>query len=120
MTRKESVILNEVLNRFVDALTNEVRYEVSQNWLDTGNLAFLNKPLELTEHEKQWIKQHPNLKVLEILLAPYSMTDENGSVRGVMGDILNIITLQTGLNFSPITVSHNIHAGTQLSPGGWI
>lgn len=41
------------------------------------------------------------------------MTDENGSVRGVMGDILNIITLQTGLNFSPITVSHNIHAGTQ-------
>lgn len=47
------------------------------------------------------------------------MTDENGSVRGVMGDILNIITLQTGLNFSPITVSHNIHAGTQLSPGGW-
>lgn len=43
------------------------------------------------------------------------MTDENGSVRGVMGDILNIITLQTGLNFSPITVSHNIHAGTQLS-----
>lgn len=27
------------------------------------------KPLELTEHEKQWIKQHPNLKVLE---NPYS------------------------------------------------
>lgn len=47
------------------------------------------------------------------------MTDETGSVRGVMGDILNIITLQTGLNFSPITVSHNIHAGTQLNPGGW-
>ncbi|HGU2189461.1 TPA: hypothetical protein ACM7F1_004820, partial [Escherichia coli] len=111
LTRKESVILNEVLNRFVDALTNEVRYEVSQNWLDTGNLAFLNKPLELTEHEKQWIKQHPNLKVLENPYSPpYSMTDENGSVRGVMGDILNIITLQTGLNFSPITVSHNIHA----------
>ncbi len=30
LTRKESVVLNEVLNRFVDALTNEVRYEVSQ------------------------------------------------------------------------------------------
>ncbi|EFB4672691.1 acid-sensing system histidine kinase EvgS [Escherichia coli] len=120
LTRKDSIVLNEVLNRFVDALTNEVRYEVSQNWLDTGNLAFLNKPLELTEHEKQWIKQHPDLKVLENPYSPpYSMTDETGSVRGVMGDILNIITLQTGLNFSPITVSHNIHAGTQLNPGGW-
>lgn len=40
LTRKDSIVLNEVLNRFVDALTNEVRYEVSQNWLDTGNLAF--------------------------------------------------------------------------------
>lgn len=120
LTRKESVTLHEVLNRFVDALTNEVRYEVSQNWLDTGNLAFLNKPLALTEHEKQWIKQHPNLKVLENPYSPpFSMTDENGSVRGVMGDILNIITLQTGLNFSPITISHDIHAGTQLATGGW-
>ncbi len=71
MTRKESVILNEVLNRFVDALTNEVRYEVSQNWLDTGNLAFLNKPLELTEHEKRRIKQHPKFKGAgKSLLAP--------------------------------------------------
>ncbi|STL87567.1 sensory histidine kinase [Escherichia coli] len=92
LTRKESVILNDVLNRFVDALTNEVRYEVSQNWLDTGNLAFLNKPLELTEHEKQWIKQHPNLKVLENPYSPpYSMTDENGSVRGVMGTFLILL-----------------------------
>ncbi|MFS8300546.1 histidine kinase, partial [Escherichia coli] len=41
LIRKDSIILNEVLNRFVDALTNDVRYEVSQNWLDTGNLAFL-------------------------------------------------------------------------------
>lgn len=120
MTRKEFVIFNEVLNRFVDALTNEVCYEVLQNWLDTGNLAFLNKLLELTEHEKQWIKQHFNLKVLEnFYLLFYFMTDENGLVWGVMGDIFNIITLQTGLNFFLITVLHNIYAGTQLSFGGW-
>lgn len=59
---------------------------------DTGNLAFLNKPLELTEHEKQWIKQHPDLKVLENPYSPpYSMTDENGSVRGVMGIFLILL-----------------------------
>lgn len=30
LTRKDSVVLNEVLNRFVDALTNEVRYSITK------------------------------------------------------------------------------------------
>lgn len=31
LTKKKSVILNKVLNKFVNALTNKVRYKVSQN-----------------------------------------------------------------------------------------
>ncbi len=38
---------------------------------------------------------------------------------GALWDILNIITLQTGLNFSPITVYTISMPEHESNPGGW-
>lgn len=120
LTRKNTAVLPGILNHFMAALTNEVRSEVAQNWLDSGNLAFLNKPLALTAHEKQWIHHHAALKMqVNPYYPPFSMTDENGAVRGVMGDLLNIIELQTGLKFVPVPARPDARPGAQLSGGDW-
>jgi len=103
-TRKEMTMLPDILNRFINSLTNEVRRDVIQNWLNAGNLGFINKPLTLTSQEKKWIKNHPAVNVLVTSFhPPFSMTDENGAPRGMMGDLLNIIELQTGMKFIPVS-----------------
>lgn len=102
-TRKEMTMLPDILNRFVDSLSNEIRRDVIQNRLNSGNLGFINQPLKLTSQEKKWIKNHPAVNVLvSSFHPPFSMTDENGDPRGMMGDLLNIIELQTGMKFVPV------------------
>ncbi|HFN0791340.1 transporter substrate-binding domain-containing protein (plasmid) [Klebsiella variicola] len=104
LTRKETPVMNNTLNHFIDSLTNEARRDVIQNWLNTGNLGFVNHPLTLTNQEQNWLNHHPEVKVLTTSFhPPLSMTDENGDPRGMMGDLLNIISLQTGIHFVPVT-----------------
>lgn len=117
-TRKETSVLSSILDRFVTSLTNEVRRDVMQNWLNVGNLGFVNQPLALTPQEKKWIKNHPTVKVLvNSFHPPFSMTDEQGTPRGIMGDLLNIIELQTGMKFVPVS-SPNSPSGMELNPDG--
>lgn len=104
ITRKEMPLLPDILNRFIHSITNEARKDIIQNWLNTDNLGFINQPLALTVQEKKWIKKHPTVNVLVTSFhPPFSMTDENGAPRGIMGDLLNIIALQTGMKFVPVS-----------------
>lgn len=119
VTRKGMSILPDILDRFIRSLTNEVRKDVVQNWLNSGNLGYINQPLELTSREKYWIKNHPFVKVLvPSFHPPFTMKDEQGVARGMLGDMLNIIELQTGMKFvsvSPTTPFEDMH----LLEGKW-
>lgn len=119
-TRKEMPVLPEILNRFVQSLTNEVRRDVAQNWLNVGNLDFINQPLALTKQERKWIKKHPTVNVLVTSFhPPFLITDKEGTPRGMMGDLLNIIELQTGMKFVPVS-SPVTSSGESLHPeGNW-
>ncbi|WP_082804049.1 transporter substrate-binding domain-containing protein [Erwinia sp. ErVv1] len=108
LTRTNQPQLHEVLNRFISAISNEQHDQLAQYWLERGNLSFLNNPLSLTAREKSWIKAHPRLRVLiNRYYPPLSMVDQNNTLRGVSADLLNIISLQTGLQFEPVAVNSN-------------
>lgn len=71
-------------------------------------MSHLNKSLNLTEQEKTWINQHPVIKVVLYgadNTAPVAFVDSDGILRGVAADVLNIISIKTGLKFTFQTVS---------------
>lgn len=117
LTREDMPMLPDILNHFIGSLTNEARRDVIQNWLNAGNLGFANHPLKLTAQEQKWIDHHPRVKILASPFhPPFSMTDENGAPRGMMGDLLNIISLQTGIHF--VSISASGPQGDALHPEG--
>lgn len=49
-------------------------------------------------------KKHPTVNVLVTSFhPPFLITDKEGTPRGMMGDLLNIIELQTGMKFVPVS-----------------
>lgn len=119
-TRKEMPLLNTILNRFVSNLTNDVRRDIISNWLSTGNLGFLEQPLNFTQQEKKWLKKHQSVKILiPSFHPPFSMADQQGGPRGIMGDLLNIIELQTGIKFESIPSKSLPSAENIQQNGGW-
>ena len=53
--------------------------QVMQNWLNRGNLAYLNAPIPFTAQEKAWLKKK---HVIRILInpdyPPYTLVDRSG------------------------------------------
>ena len=54
--------------------------------------------LDLNEKEKQWIKDHPVVTYSEVNWKPLSIID-NGQMKGIMGDYLEFVSNQTGIDF---------------------
>lgn len=50
---------------------------------------------------------------------PYTLVDRSGELRGILGDLLNIIHLQTGLDFEPILASSKSEQTKQISGEQW-
>lgn len=109
-----------ILDTFISSLTEQTHKQIAQSWVDTGNISFLNKAMKLTPREERWIAKHPVLRVLiNPYYAPLSMVDEHQEIRGLLGDILNLIQLQTGLVFQPVIANSNTDMVDIMRKGGW-
>jgi signal transduction histidine kinase len=54
----------------------------------------------LTDAEKRWIAQHPEIRVgHDITYAPYAFRDARGNIVGIDPDVLGLIAQRTGLRF---------------------
>lgn len=112
--------LIEIINTFISTLGTSIDTQVSQAWIDSGNLTFLNKPLVLTPKEKRWIEKNATLRTLiNPYYAPFTLLDENREIRGLVGDILNLVQLQTGLHFNPVIAKSNSDIGDIMRKGDW-
>jgi two-component system sensor histidine kinase EvgS len=59
-----------------------------------------NQPLQFSVAEQRWLKQHPRLRVaINENLMPISFFDNEGRFRGIGADVLEKISLRTGLKF---------------------
>ncbi|MGU3414167.1 response regulator [Enterobacteriaceae bacterium C34A] len=112
--------LRDIMNNILAAIDENVHIQVAQSMLDKGNLSFLNEALNLNPQEKQWLAKNQTLRVIvNPWFAPYTMVDSNQETRGVVGDILNLISLQTGIKYETVTVKSNEEMVGEMKKGGW-
>lgn len=120
VVNEDQPVLRNILDGFITSISNEIHMQVMQNWLNRGNLAYLNAPIPFTAQEKAWLKKK---HVIRILInpdyPPYTLVDRSGELRGILGDLLNIIHLQTGLDFEPILASSKSEQTKQISGEQW-
>lgn len=120
VTSPHQPLLRNILERFITSISNETHMRVMQNWLNRGNLAYLNKPIPFSDDEKSWLKKHPEIRVLiNPNYPPFTLVDHDGELRGIMADLLNIIQLQTGLEFKPVIVNSNGEMAQKMAQGNW-
>lgn len=112
--------LISIIDTFISSLTEPLHNQVAQSWIELGNLSFLTEELHLTPKEQRWLERHPRLRVLiNPYYAPFSMVDDNQEIRGLIGDILNLVQLQTGLTFDPIIANSNSEMVGIMRKGNW-
>lgn len=112
--------LLNIVDSTISAIDENQHGQIAQSMIDKGNLSFLLEPLNLTPREKQWLKNHNTLRVIiNPWFAPYTMADSNQEVRGVVGDILNLISLQTGIQYETVVVKSNEDMIAEMKKGNW-
>jgi Signal transduction histidine kinase len=112
--------LRDIVNSALSVIDQNVHTQIAQSMLDKGNLSFLIEPLKISAQEKQWLAKNQTLKVIiNPWFAPYTMVDSNQETRGVVGDILNLISLQTGIRYETVTVRSNDEMIGEMKKGGW-
>lgn len=113
-------LLRNILDGFITSISNEIHMQVMQNWLNRGNLAYLNAPIPFSHQEKEWLKNKHTIRILiNPDYPPYTLVDSSGELRGILGDLLNIIHLQTGLNFEPVLATSRSEQTKLISGGQW-
>lgn len=118
-SEKQKRLLN-IVNRTISAIDENQHGQIAQSMIDKGNLSFLLEPLNLTPREKQWLKKNKTLRVIiNPWFAPYTMADNNQEVRGIVGDILNLISLQTGMQYETVVVNSHEDMLSEMKKGNW-
>ncbi|MDF9620630.1 transporter substrate-binding domain-containing protein [Pseudomonas entomophila] len=96
---------NPRLLRLVDAALDRVadseRLNILRRWTSGSTSLLLDRRLDaLTTEERGWIASHPSIRVMiNTTLAPLSFTDSQQHPRGIALDLLERISLRTGLKF---------------------
>jgi two-component system sensor histidine kinase EvgS len=120
VTSRDKPLLRNILERFITSIGDELHMQIMQHWLNRGNLSYLNTPLAFSSAEKQWLKRHRKIRVLfNPYYPPFTLADHDGELRGIMGDLLNIIALQTGLEFEPVLANSNREMIGKMTRGEW-
>lgn len=97
------------LKNIIDNVLGNINYgihsQLSYSSIDRSDLSFLIDPLELTASEKEWLKKNKKVRILvNPWTIPFTLVDDKQNLRGISGDILNLISVQTGLTFEPVIV----------------
>lgn len=120
MVNENQPLLRNILDGFITSISNEIHMQVMQNWLNRGNLAYLNAPIPFSHQEKEWLKNKHTIRILiNPDYPPYTLVDSSGELRGILGDLLNIIHLQTGLDFEPVLATSRSEQTKLISGGQW-
>ncbi|WP_144375281.1 transporter substrate-binding domain-containing protein [Thiolapillus brandeum] len=92
-----------LLNRIDQGLSRisaDERAQISARWIGVGWSGMASSIPELTEEEKDWLKQHPVIPVGgESDWPPFDFTDDTGTHQGVAAEYLHKIEKMLGVRF---------------------
>lgn len=98
--RQSEAQLLELVNAILERVPQATRGEISRRWSAGYDNLLTDRKLQLSQREAQWLRNHPEMRVsVSENAAPLSFLDNNGRLRGITADLLELIRLRTGLRF---------------------
>ncbi|QGW77408.1 transporter substrate-binding domain-containing protein [Pseudomonas alkylphenolica] len=90
-----------LVNQALDRIGDNDRLNILRRWTSGSTRVLLNRSsLSLSAAERSWIEQHPRVRVaINKYFAPMSFYDDRHQFRGITADVLDQISLRTGLKF---------------------
>ncbi|MFJ2281049.1 transporter substrate-binding domain-containing protein [Pseudomonas sp. NPDC087803] len=89
-----------IINSALQAIPAGERDSIAKRWSAGSDILLTDQKLQLTDHEEQWLKQHPVLRVVvNEAFAPMTFFDSDGNLRGITADLLELLRLRTGMRF---------------------
>lgn len=97
--------LQRLINVAIQTIGDDQLRNLAKRWV--GNSFIPNgEPIDLTAEQMRWIQRHPVVRlVINDDLAPGAYFDSGGIFSGGVADILEVITLSTGLHFAVVSRS---------------
>lgn len=95
--------LQRLVNAAIKAIGEDQLRNLAKRWV--GNSFIPSEaPIGLSAEQKRWIERHPVARlVINDDLAPGAYFDSSGIFTGAIADILEVITLSTGLHFEVVS-----------------
>ena len=103
-TLKDQVILRDILQKGLDAVSPEEKQVIKQRWLP---IKFSGKDdaedLGLSNLEKEWLSGHPKIELgIDPSWPPFEFIDSKGKYSGVASGIVELIKKRLKIEMSPI------------------
>lgn len=100
--------LLSLFNKALDAIPESKKQALQRFWQpDMVDITRSMHALNFTPEEQRWIATHPTVSVVlysQDKAAPVTIIDRAGTLRGIAGDLLSVVSLKTGLRFQFTTV----------------
>jgi two-component system sensor histidine kinase EvgS len=98
---RDNPVLLRLVNQALDRIGDNDRLNILRRWTSGSSRVLLNRSsLSLSAAERTWIEEHPRLRVvINKYFAPMSFYDDHQQFRGITADVLDQISLRTGLKF---------------------
>ncbi|MDA3873741.1 MAG: transporter substrate-binding domain-containing protein, partial [Kiritimatiellae bacterium] len=98
--RNNDPMLLQVLNRAIASITEAEQQTIRKKWMLPLNLEEPESQLLLTETEKQWLKNHPVIRVAsDQFWMPLEFLGPQGEFKGIAIDYLKRIEKKLGIRF---------------------
>jgi two-component system sensor histidine kinase EvgS len=92
--------LLRIVNQALAAISANEQISILRRWGAGGATVSGTQPLQLSVVEQRWLKQNPRLRVaINENMMPISFFDSEGRFRGIAADVLEKVSLRTGLKF---------------------
>ncbi|TDF84144.1 transporter substrate-binding domain-containing protein [Pseudomonas sp. H9] len=98
---RDNPTLLRLVDKALDHVADNDRLNILRRWTSGSSRTLLNRgSLSLSAAERSWIEQHPRVRVaINKYFAPITFYDDHLQFRGIAADVLDQISLRTGLKF---------------------
>jgi PAS domain S-box-containing protein len=101
---KDKEILRDILQKGLDAITAEELQEIRTRWMPISISSLKpDQRLELTDAERKWLAQHPDIRLGDdFARPPFAFQDNKGNFSGISFDYIEKISEMLGIKARPI------------------